>query len=406
VTPEHVSSLYKKALKKINKEVSIPGFRRGRAPDAMVTKNFGAHIEKEWKEMVLEDAYKEMMAATEIYPFSQETIKPPKMNSCTKEEGAKIEFSYERHPDVPEVDVNALTVEKVSPKEIADSDVEQAMKELKDVFADYEEVQERSAQMGDFATVDIAVIKDDEEQPLCTDQRLEVAEGKMGKWLIDLCLGKNVNDVFEGESEYDPTTTPNEEEFKPSKCKITLKKLEARVEMSDEDLAKKTGLQTAEELFEQVRKDLEQRAKNSVEKVVQEQIRAQIVEKYAFELPSSLFQSERETAVKNRIRGMKRANVADETVESEQEKIEEEVSQEVTERLRFYFITRRIAEKENITVTQDEMIQEFQRQQWSVPVEERVISEEMEPEELRARLYVAIITQKVNQFLSEKAVTA
>lgn len=47
VTPKAVKASHHQAMRNINKEVSVPGFRKGKAPESMVLKNFGSHVEKE-----------------------------------------------------------------------------------------------------------------------------------------------------------------------------------------------------------------------------------------------------------------------------------------------------------------------------------------------------------------------
>src|SRR5690242_12517421 len=47
-----VQEARKKAIKKVAKEVSLPGFRKGKAPEQMVVKNFSTQVDKEWQQEI------------------------------------------------------------------------------------------------------------------------------------------------------------------------------------------------------------------------------------------------------------------------------------------------------------------------------------------------------------------
>src|SRR5580704_14680134 len=54
-----VQSAHKKALKTVAKEITIPGFRKGKAPDELVLKNYPETVDKKWQEIIADLAFRE-----------------------------------------------------------------------------------------------------------------------------------------------------------------------------------------------------------------------------------------------------------------------------------------------------------------------------------------------------------
>jgi trigger factor len=59
LSPLATQAAYQKALKTVNKEVSIPGFRKGKAPQTLILKNYSQHVDREWRELLLNTAFGE-----------------------------------------------------------------------------------------------------------------------------------------------------------------------------------------------------------------------------------------------------------------------------------------------------------------------------------------------------------
>ena len=110
VSPPATDAAYKKAVKTISKEVSLPGFRKGRAPAAMVVKHYEKYVHDEWQELVVKTALQESTDLSKIYPIRR--VENPKVDSCTREEGAQVSFEFERYPHVPSIDLNGVTLKK------------------------------------------------------------------------------------------------------------------------------------------------------------------------------------------------------------------------------------------------------------------------------------------------------
>ena len=160
VTPESTKATYKKAVDAIRKEVSVPGFRKGKAPDSMILQNYQKHVEKEWKDLLLNNSLDEAIRLIKIFPFNNRSVKAASIKSSSQQDGSKLYFEYEASPEIPDVAPETLSIATVPLNSITDKDVENAVEELSLKSAEWSDVTDRPAQEGDFVLIDIDDIGD------------------------------------------------------------------------------------------------------------------------------------------------------------------------------------------------------------------------------------------------------
>lgn len=398
VQPQGSKAAYKKAIKMINKEVSLPGFRKGRAPEAMVIEHYASYIDKEWKNLVVETAFHEALQLCKVYPFSQKTIKKPDVKSLDKESGGTIVIEFERTPEVPEILGSDLTLTKPEEKEVTQEKIDENLELIQLHNAEWEDVEGRGVEKGDFVDVKIVEV-DNPENVLCENTRFEVKEGKMGEWMIKLILGKNVNDKVEGMSERSPEM-PEEEEFKPTNCEITLLSIKTpKLPPLDDELAKKVGVKTHEELLEKVKQRIELEHKQESQDVLRKELANVLTEKYLFEVPESFVGPQIAGRLQELRASLKSEEKTAEEIEKEVESKKEEIAEEIKKDVRLQFITRWVADDHKIEVTEQEIIQNL------LPLLYQS-GEGFDPENierLKGHVHHTLLTHKVHDHLIERA---
>ena len=75
LSPSFSAEHYRSAIRNINKEVSVPGFRKGKAPENYIQQKFPSQIKKEWGDIMVESAFKETISLANIHPFNRESVK-------------------------------------------------------------------------------------------------------------------------------------------------------------------------------------------------------------------------------------------------------------------------------------------------------------------------------------------
>lgn len=399
VTPTASLAAYKKAMKSINKEVSVPGFRKGKAPEAMLIQNYGTYIDREWNEVLLQTAFHEALTLSKLYPLNENSVKKPHVKNASRDKGAEITIEFECSPSIPEIAADTITLKAVKKKEVDQKQIEHALQDIRLHHGEWIDVTDRPVQEGDYIDVDI----EDLNQPnfyICKNTRFEVADGKMGDWMRKLVIQKNVNDVVEGMSERTPDIDADTE-FKPTRCKITIKVIKTAVpaEINDE-LAKKLGVENIEQMNERITLSLQREAEETAQQKLRDQLRKILIEQYTFEVPSTLIQSELKSRLtllkKNLDKSGKLAAQITEDLDAAKAPMEKAIKED----FQIFFISRNIADKNNIHITQDELFKELMQQMYS-PTSS--IDTSLDPEEARSKIYINLLTQKIEDFLIKQA---
>lgn len=363
VSKDQVIKTHKQAIKKINKEVSVPGFRKGKAPDATVLKNFATYVEQEWKEILVNDALRGSLDLTKIYPLNKDSIQRPKIESCSLEDGASVVINFERYPEIPVVDFSQLNVPSIEAKPVNDEKIHEVLEEIQKAHANWEDVSGRPVADGDFIDLDIDAIDQDPVKSIVKDRRFEVSEKKMISWLRNLVLGMEIGAVKEGTSELDDNADEQvKAKFKPTHCRIQLNGIKKIIphEINDE-LAKKAGASSVIDLKQKITQNLQDEAAFEQKAKQYELLEDTLLSTYPFEIPASMFEGERQWRIKEKIRELKNQNISDDEIKNRESEIESEVAKETHESLRLYFLGKQIAEQGKIQVTNQELNQELIR---------------------------------------------
>jgi trigger factor len=151
----------KKAYRAIAGQVNVPGFRKGRIPDAVIDQRVG-------RGTVLTEAVQEAIPSQILAAVREHDVKTlgrPDVEITEFGDGEPLKFTAEVdvRPELklPSLDAVEITVDKI---EVSDEDVDTQLDGLRQRFATLKTV-ERAAQRGDFVQIDLAATVDGEEVP-------------------------------------------------------------------------------------------------------------------------------------------------------------------------------------------------------------------------------------------------
>jgi trigger factor len=405
VSPEATQAAYVKAVKAINKEISIPGFRKGKAPDAIVIQRFEPQIKKEWHDILLNTAFSEFLNQTHFYPYAsiQKSIKRAEIKSVSKEAGSQLLLEYESRPTIPTIDIEAFQLKPVVTSPVTPKAIEETLHQIQLKLGTWNTITDRPVEEGDFVDLDIEALEN-HPRSICQDMRFEVAQDHMGAWMRKLIIGKSTNDTVEGISEKEESM-PIElgEDFKPTLCRLTIKGIMTCVlPPLDDELAKKVGLQTIDELRPKVEQDLQKRAEDERKDQLRAQIENLLLEKYDFDIPASLIVTQLKETVDHKLVELKKHEHSKEHLQAMAKEIEANAYVELNRAYRLYFLTRKIAEEHNIGVFENELMNEMFKQMM-LPEGQGIANQGMNTDEVRSKLFVNVLSKKVLDFLAEKA---
>lgn len=366
VSPTAARAAYEKAFKNIKREVSIPGFRKGKAPDEIITKNFKKAIHEEWENLLVRTSVNDTLELTKITPNGQEGFKKIQVKKASLEEPSLIIAELECRPEIPDVDFKSFKLEVPAEKRPFEEELELAMRNVQLQHAKWNELNDKAVEEGDYVMLDIESAEDP-EQKYCTDGRFHIEKGTMADWLHNLLLGKRVGDVFEGLS--DPTETESESD-EPLRCRVTLKGIQAaELPAWDDELAKLCKCADAEELKNNVTKQLENFLLQKKQETLSNQVREQLVSHYAFDMPA----------------------------------VNRSLPFLTNEKQLLWLICSKIARENNIHVTEGEMSAATMQFYYANARAGRNMEEySKDPQLMQTMLYVELMTQKVLNFIADK----
>lgn len=364
VMPQGVDAAYNKALKAINKEVSIPGFRKGKAPDHIIVQNYGKQIQGEWRETLLNDTFQEAMALANIRPFKNNAIRMSGLKSLLLGQPAQFKIEFESSPEVPFINLEEITLKPADKEAINEEEVDKVIENLRFYYAEWTDVTDRPVQEKDHVELDIDKL-DEPLEKLADNMRFPVEEGQMATWIRNLIIGLNLNDSVEGVSESEPNQ-PENPNFVPTRCKITVNAIKKPIlPVVDDAFALRMGVSTVAELRERIMSDLNTRAEQESHEVLRKQLDEVLLERYHFEIPASVLKEEQEQRMANATQWLEKNQAPAEVMEQRKQELEQRLPKEVENSYRLFFLLMMFAQRVGIELTKEEVASELNYQMQS-----------------------------------------
>jgi trigger factor len=292
--PSLVARAQKEAIQMVAKEVTFPGFRKGKVPETIIAKNHAPQIDKEWQNRIADSAFQESIKLIGIPPLEKNPKVSFKMESHSMEGGAKLSLSFETVPVVPTIDPKAIRLKKVDRVDVTPENIEAMIRQIQLFFATWAEIDDRPIAQGDFIRLHLDTLEGEVPERVLTDVRFEVTEPSMARWMLDAVLGKKIDDVVEGISMPDTDASKEEQELlTPKKARLTILHVESPTypELSDQ-LAAQLGASSVDDLRQKVAAILNKQAEETVQKALRDQVTDVLLKDYPFDLPMTLVERE------------------------------------------------------------------------------------------------------------------
>ncbi len=347
---------YAHAIKSIAKEVSIPGFRKGKAPEEIIRKKYQQPVDEKWQKQIADQTFKQCQELTKI-PL----LGPDAPVSFTMKEhsqaGAKMDFSFETEPSVPAIKLDAVTLSEPEKKEVNDKKIEDTVHQIRMFFAKWEKITDRPVEEGDFLIIDLTVTEEDPPRPVFNNTRVEVHREKMAKWMFELVLGKHVGQSLEGVSQPDEDASAKEkEEMPPKKVMVVVKAIErANMPEVNDEFAKKVGAENVEQMKQRLKELLEKQAAEDRMQKLRDQLSKKLVDTCSFDLPKSLINKETTHRLRSMLQNQSFLNDWKSKNEEERKHEQQKVQEEAKQAVRLFYISKKILSDAKIQITEEEI---------------------------------------------------
>jgi len=267
VEAAEVNKAVDQACKRLANRVSIPGFRKGKAPRMIVERHVG-------KDAVLQEAFDIVAPKALSKAFDEQKIDPvtrPSVDIETLEEGKDLVFkaTVTPRPEVKLGDYKGLNVPK-NEVSITDEDVEKQLKTFQDRQGKLVDAPEGAeVKDGDFTTLDFKGFVDGEafDGGEGKDYPLQIGSNSFIPGFEDQLVGAKIGEERDVNVKFPEEYHAKELAGKDATFKCTIRSIKTK-ELSaiDDELAKKVSkFETLDELKADIRKNLEENAERTAE---------------------------------------------------------------------------------------------------------------------------------------------
>ncbi|WP_297767845.1 trigger factor [uncultured Roseovarius sp.] len=390
-------------LKEAQPDIELKGFRKGKVPLPLLKKQFGQRVLGEAMQESVDDAMKAHFEEKGERPAFEPDVKMA--NEEWKEgDDVEIELSYEALPDIPEVDLKSLKLERLVAK-ADDASVDEALNNLAESAQDFKDRKETvKSKDGDQVVIDFVGKVDGEafDGGTAEDYPLVLGSSSFIPGFEEQLVG-----VKTGEEKAVTVTFPEEYQAehlagKEAVFDCTIKAVRKPVAAAlNDELAQKYGAEDLNALKEQIRDRLEQEYSGAARAILKRHVLDQLDEKVSFDLPPSMVETEAK-------------QIAHQLWHEENPEVEGhdhpeiEVSEEHTKlaerRVRLGLLLAELGQKAEVEVSDAEMTQAVMNQARQYPGHEREFFEFVQKNpQMRQQLRAPIFEDKVIDYVVELA---
>lgn len=364
VDPETVEQSLNQAHRRLAQRVNIPGFRRGKAPRAMVERFVGRPaLLEEALDRLVPELYAKIIEDEKIDAVAQPKFEVIELEPVTFKATVPV------RPEVELGDYGAIRVE-VEDTSVSDEEVNEQLENLRERQAVFEPV-ERPAGLGDQVTIDVTGMRGDEQiidqenldYPLI--ETLQVPVPGFAAELVGLSAGDSKEFEIIPPAPEKADDAENEAESEPSlpiKFRVTVHEVKGKSlpELSD-DFAKDLGeeFENLEALRTRIQDNLRQRRLNERASAIEDKVVAAALEQAQLELPPGLVDREIESLAEDqeRLLASQRLSIDDylRITQKSAVDVRADLEEVARKRLSQRFVLDEIAKREELTASDEEV---------------------------------------------------
>ena len=286
---KQLDATFKTELQKI----TLPGFRKGKAPRSMVEKRFGENVFfEEALDALLPAAVADAIKGAELEPqFRPEDLDVQEIN---KEDGAQFTFVVICKPDVSIEGYKGIEA-AVPSDEVTDADIDSRIEQLQKRNARQVEVEARPAQNGDIAVIDFRGLLDGVafQGGTAENHELALGSGQFIPGFEEQIIGRTPGESFDVNVSFPEEYHAEELAGKPVVFEVTLHELKAEeLPAVDDEFAQEVGedYNTVEELRAGISAELAESKKKTAAEAFDNAVAVKLAELLEGEIPESMFE--------------------------------------------------------------------------------------------------------------------
>ena len=397
-----VDPFINRAYQRVVQKANIPGFRKGKAPRSVIEQFYG-------KDYLLNEIIETMLPEMTFQAIQEQELDAVGLPSIDLQEINPVKFNA-TIPLRPEIELNAYKDIRIEKQEIeiTEESINERLEQLRLSIATWEPF-ESEIEEGNMITAQIKCSLSEEIIIEESDAVYLVNEeiGRPFPGFSTKLIGLKVDSQDSFELEIAEDFTDPKLAGQTINCEVLIKDIKHRVlpELND-DFAKGIGegYETLDELKEEIQKGIQTESEQQSNFDFRESIIESVIKEANISVPPLLIQNEAENIIQQHTQMVTQANMAIQdylqSIGKTEEELQNEAQEEAEGRIKRSFLISKIAEEENIEISDDEIeikIQEiFSNSEGEIP-------NSTQNEEMRNYLFRTLLTDKTIERLEEIA---
>jgi trigger factor len=366
IEPAEVAKEIERAYASLGRRAKLKGFRPGKAPRAVLERNFKEQVEADVVEKLVQRSFDEASREQKL-----DAVAAPRVQVGEAAIAADRPFSYTARVEVKPViepkDYRGLTVIRKT-AEVTDAIVDAELERLRQSFAEMVPVEGRTvAELGDWAVIDYKGTV--EGKPFdggsAEGALIQVKEGNFFAGEMAVLTGRSVGEKFELEQPFPSDFRDAALAGKPGHFEMQLQSLRTqKIPAIDDAFAKEVGIEgieTLPALRDRMRADIEKREKRKVEAEERDALVKAALEKNDFEVPPALVERTIDAMVESTAQRLARQGIDLRQLDLDVARIRTDLREQALVTVRAALLLEAIALAEKIEVGEQDEQAEIQR---------------------------------------------
>lgn len=408
VSAEDFDAAVNKAYQKNKNKITLPGFRKGKAPRAMIEKMYGpAVFYEDAANDLIPDAYEEAAKESEL-----EIVAQPSIDVEQIEQGKPFIFTatVAVKPEVTLGDYKGIEVEKKS-AEVTEEELNTEIDKVRESNARMITVDDRAVEDGDITTIDFDGYVDGEpfEGGKGTDYPLTIGSHSFIDNFEEQLIGKTIGEEVEVNVTFPDQYQAEELQGKPAVFKVTVKEIKVKElpELDDDFAQDVSDFDTMDEYKADLEKKLLENKEAALKREKEEDVVNKIVENSQMDIPEPMVDTQvrqmtQEFAQRIQAQGLSLQQYLQFTGMTP-DKMAEELRPQALKRIQSRLVLEAVVAAENIEASEDDIQKELENMASMYQMEVDKLKDLIGEEE-KKQIAMDLAVQKAVEFVVDAAV--
>lgn len=366
ISGEAFEAAIEKAYQSKRKNISVPGFRKGKATRKIIEKEYGEGV-------FYEDAVNALVPGevdTAVAEAGFELVARPDVEvvSVDKEKGLEIKVTCITKPEVKIEKYKGLEATKTV-KDVTDEDIDKDIENLRQKGMRIIDVDDRPCQNGDDVVIDFDGYKDGVpfEGGKAEKFTLSLGSGQFIPGFEDQVCGHSIGDEFDINVTFPEEYGAEELAGKDAVFKIKLHEIKAKElpELDDDFVKDTTEFDTVEQLKESVKKKLEDAEEKKADSEVEGALFDQIIDNVEGEIPEVMYDNRVDEMIQDMSQRLAPQGISLDMylqyTGSDMDTLRKTYREQAEKQVKLILALEQIAKTEDIEVTDEETEEEFKK---------------------------------------------